>query len=84
MKEVYIGFPSLTEAQRAAEELRQSRIGCAVSRMPVLPGKSGCAYGLRLREEVREPSLARLRERGFRTGRVVVRNADGSPGERNG
>ena len=82
MKEGYIGIASITEAQQAAELLRRERLGAAVVRMPQLPGKSGCAFGLRLREAELELAMAVLRKRGIHTGRVLVRERDGSLRER--
>lgn len=76
MKDVYIGIPSLTEAQRAAELLRRERIGCAVVRMPAMSGIR-CSYGLRLGESGMTAALAALRGR-VHTGRIAVREADGT------
>ena len=82
MKEAYIGIPSLTEAQHASELLRQERIGNAVIRMPALPGKRGCAFGLRLWEIDLDNALAHLKKHGFRIGRILVRDGRGMLQER--
>ena len=81
MKETYIGMPSLTEAQRAAELLRRGQIVSTVTRMPFLPGIS-CAYGLRLGKNSVSAALAVLRGRGVRIGHILVREADGTLRER--
>lgn len=77
MKEAYIGIPSLTEAQRAAELLRRERIGCTVTRMPALPGKGSCTFGLRSGESSLQILLTKLHSQGIHTGRVIIREANG-------
>ena len=78
MEEAYIGIPALTEAQRASELLSRNRLRNVLVRMPALPGKSSCAYGLRLRSGQLALALRTLRERNIRVGRVLVRDGDGS------
>lgn len=82
MEETYIGIPALTEAQRASELLNRSGVRNALVRMPALPGKQSCAFGLRLRSAQPASALALLRERNIRVGRVLVRDADGRLQER--
>lgn len=82
MKEAYLGFRTLTEAQRASEQLHRSRIYSRIVRMPALPGKQNCAYGLRLKEETLDTALSLLKRGGYRTGRILIRGSDGVLQER--
>lgn len=78
MKEVYIGIPTLTEAQRASELLRRERITCSVARMPTLPGKGSCMYGLHLGESSLNAAMTKLRGQNIHTGRILTRETNGT------
>lgn len=82
LKEAYIGFPSLTEAQRASDFLGRNRCRNRLVRMPSLPGKSSCAYGLLLAGERLDAALGIIRSGGWRIGRVLLRETDGTLRER--
>ena len=80
MRVVYIGFHTLTDAQRAGEFLNLRNIRARIVRMPSGPGIS-CSYGLKLRAPDAERALGMLAELGIRPGRTVYRR-DGGAGDR--
>ena len=74
MNDSYIGFFTLTDAQRARELLERQRIPARVARMPSEPGIS-CAYGLKLASAAAREAAELLKSAGFRLGKTVVRRA---------
>ncbi len=80
MRVAYIGFRTLTEAQRAGEFLNLRNLRARVVRMPSGPGIS-CSYGLKLRAPDAERAAEMLAEPGIRPGRTVFRR-EGGAGDR--
>ncbi len=72
MRYAYLGFYTLTEAQRAKELLEIRSIGSRVVRMPSGPGIS-CAFGLKLRESDAGEARRLLEGLGITVGKTVYR-----------
>ena len=66
----YIGFFTLTDAQRAREFLGRRGIRTLIARMPSEPGVS-CAYGLRLKTRDADEARRLLEGNRFRLGKTV-------------
>ncbi len=80
MRVAYMGFHTLTDAQRAAEFLSLRSIRSRIVRMPSGPGIS-CSYGLKLRDRDAERAAETLAEVGIRPGKTVYRR-EGGAGDR--
>ena len=80
MRVAYIGFHTLTDAQRAGEFLKLRHIRSRLVRMPSGPGIS-CSYGLKLRERDAEKAARMLEELRIHPGRTVYRR-EGGEGDR--
>lgn len=79
MRYAYMGFFTLTDAQRAKEFLEHRRIKASVVRMPSDPGV-GCAFGLRLRAGDSESARRILDANRIHMGKTVYRREDGETG----
>ena len=79
MRVAYIGFHTLTDAQRAGEFLKLRNIRSRIVRMPSGPGIS-CSYGLKLRDRDAERAAGMLAELGIQPGRTVYRREGGAGG----
>lgn len=73
MKYAYVGLYTLTDAQRARDSLKRSKLRSIVVRMPSGPGVS-CAYGVKLRESDASEALRHLEAAGFHLGKTVYRS----------
>ena len=80
LRVAYIGFHTLTDAQRVGEFLKLRNIRSRVARMPSGPGIS-CSYGLKLRAPDAERAAEILAELDIRPGRTVFRR-EGGAGDR--
>ena len=76
MRYAYIGFYTLTDAQRARELLERRGIRSRVVRMPSQKG-IGCAYGLKLPVKDEESSKRLLEGSRIRIGKTVYRRGEG-------
>ena len=76
MRYVYIGFFTLTDAQRARDILERRSIRSRVARMPSGPGVS-CAFGLKLPGEYTDKAREVITESGMRMGKTVYRRENG-------
>ena len=76
MRYAYLGFYTLTEAQRAKELLELRSIGSRVVRMPSGPGIS-CAFGLKLQESDAGEARRLLEGLGVTVGKTVYRRESG-------
>ena len=76
MRVVYIGFYTLTDAQRARDLLEHRGISSRVARMPSEKGVS-CAYGLKLPVREAEAAKKLLEGSRLRLGKTVYRHEEG-------
>ena len=76
LRYAYVGFYTLTDAQRGRELLSRRGIRAHVVRMPSGPGVS-CAFGLRLPADEAEPAKRLLEGGRLRLGKTVYRRENG-------
>lgn len=73
---VYIGFHTLTDAERSLELLLKNGISAELARMPMRKSSSGCGIAVRVPAEQSRQSRELLEAAGIRVKRTALRASD--------